>query len=235
MNASIWIGLVLTAWSAEPTQERFEPIFDGKTLTGWVQRGGKANYRVEEGAIVGTSRPLTSNSFLCTEKAFGDFILELEFKVDGELNSGIQFRSNAFDEPTTVVRKGSKPTVIPPKRVHGYQCEIDNEPSRDRWWTAGIYDESRRGWLFPGPLGGDGKAFTEQGRRLSNADQWHRIRIEARGENMKTFLDGEPRADIHDAMTPRGFIALQVHGVGAKTEPLEVRWRNIRLANLDPN
>lgn len=228
------MALAIIVPAEQPTTESLQPIFDGKTLAGWVQRGGKANYRVEEDAIVGTSRPLTPNSFLCTEKTYGDFILELEFKVDGELNSGIQIRSNAFDVPTTIKRDNAPPIIIAPKRVHGYQCEIDNEPGRDRWWTAGIYDESRRGWLYPGPLGGDGKAFTEQGRRLSKPDQWHRIRIEARGERIQTFLDGEARADLRDAMTPRGFIALQVHGVGANPKPLEVRWRNIRLASFDP-
>ena len=59
----------------------WRPLFDGRTLEGWTQRGGKAVYRVENGEIVGTSVPKTSNSFLCTNMDFGDFILELEFKV----------------------------------------------------------------------------------------------------------------------------------------------------------
>jgi hypothetical protein len=231
----IQIACLMIAISVSATwgDEKFEPIFDGQTLSGWVQRGGKAAYRVEDESIVGTSRPLTSNSFLCTEKTYKDFILELEFKVNPELNSGIQIRSNAYDKPTTVERQGGKSIVIAPGRVHGYQYEIDNEIKRDRWWTGGIYDESRRGWLFPGIRGGDEKSFTEQGRRLSQGDGWHRVRIEANGPRIKTFLDGEPRADFDDAMTPEGFIALQVHGVGGTTKPLEVRWRKIRLAVLD--
>ena len=109
----------------------FVKLFDGKTLNGWIQRGGKAKYHVEDGTIVGTSVPKTPNSFLCTEKDYANFILELEFKVDRGLNSGVQVRSQSL--PT--YKKG---------RVHGYQVEID--PS-DRSWSGGIYDEARRGWL----------------------------------------------------------------------------------------
>lgn len=233
MRIQVVCLMVVASLPAARGDEKFEPIFDGQTLSGWVQRGGKATYRVEDEAIIGTSRPLTPNSFLCTEKIYRNFILELEFQVNPELNSGIQIRSNAYDKPTTIERQKGKPIVIAPGRVHGYQYEIDNEIERDRWWTGGIYDESRRGWLFPGILGGDGKQFTEQGRKLSQGDGWHRARIEARGPRIKTFLDGEQRADFEDAMTPEGFIALQVHGVGARNEPLEVRWRKIRLAELE--
>ena len=81
--------------------------------------------------IVGTSTPNTPNTFLCSDKMYGDFILELEYKVDPKLNSGIQIRSNSIAS----YRNGV---------VHGYQIEID--PS-ERAWSAGIYDEQRRGWL----------------------------------------------------------------------------------------
>ena len=63
-------------------QEEFVPLFDGKTLNGWEQHSGKAEYRVEDGAIVGKTVANTGNSFLCTTRTYGDFILELEFKVD---------------------------------------------------------------------------------------------------------------------------------------------------------
>ena len=82
-------------------------VFDGTSLEGWVQRGGEAVYAVEDGAIVGSTVPGTPNSFLCTEKPYGDFVLELEFEVDERLNSGIQIRSNSLPG----YRDG---------RVHGY-------------------------------------------------------------------------------------------------------------------
>src|SRR5262245_33537549 len=77
--------------------EDWKPLLDGQSLKGWTQRGGVAKYRVENGEIIGTSVPNTGNSFLCTDKDYGDFILELEFKVHPKLNSGVQIRSQSFD------------------------------------------------------------------------------------------------------------------------------------------
>lgn len=191
-------------------------LFDGKTLTGWVQRGGKASYGVEGGVIVGTTVVNTPNSFLCTARDYGDFILELEFKVDAELNSGVQIRSQCFREPKTIEWNGKK-IAIPAGRVHGYQIEID--PS-ERAWSGGVYDEGRRGWL-------NDLRNNEAARRAFKSGEWNKFRIEAKQDAIKTWLNGVPAADLRDAMTPRGFIALQVHG--SKKAGLQVRWRNIRL------
>lgn len=223
------LAVILGTVSTAAAEEEFVSLFNGKDLEGWVQRGGKAKYAVEDGAIVGQSIPLTPNSFLCTAKTYRDFVLELEFKVDAELNSGIQFRSNAYDEPTKVKLDNGKTKTIPAKRVHGYQFEIDNSVKRDRWWTGGVYDEGRRGWLFPGIHGGDGSAFTNQGRDITKKDDWNKVRIETDGDSIKTYLNGELRSDFEDSMTPEGFIALQVHGVGSRLTPITVRWRNIRI------
>src|SRR4051794_31696658 len=72
-------------------------LFNGKDLTGWTQKGGKAKFFVQDGCIVGETVTNTPNSFLCTEKDYDNFILELDFKVDPRLNSGVQFRSQCFD------------------------------------------------------------------------------------------------------------------------------------------
>jgi 3-keto-disaccharide hydrolase len=196
-------------------------LYNGKDLSGWVQRGGKAKYRAEGDQIVGTTVPNTANSFLCTAKDYGDFILELEFKVDPTLNSGVQIRSHAFDKARTV-ELGGKKIKIAAGRVHGYQVEID--PSA-RAWTGGIYDEGRRGWL--NDLKGN-----EAARKAFKAKEWNKFRIECRGNSIKTWLNGVPAADLKDSVTPSGFIALQVHGIGKRTDKLEVRFRNIRIKEL---
>ena len=189
--------------------EKWQPLFDGKTLNGWVQRGGKARYHVEDGTIVGTTVPNTPNSFLCTGKTYSDFILELEFKVDPRLNSGVQIRSNSFTDYKNGV-------------VHGYQVEID--PS-GRAWTAGIYDESRRGWL-------NDLEENEPARKAFKKNQWNHLRIEAVGDSIKTWLNGVPAANLKDSMTSAGFIALQVHSTKSE-KPLHIQWRNIRIQQLD--
>ncbi len=204
-------------------EEGWVQPFNGKDLKGWVQRGGKAKYRVEEGQIVGTSVPKTPNSFLCTEREdYSDFILELEFRVPQGLNSGVQVRSHCFDEPRTF-EWGGKEYKIPAGRVHGYQVEIDPSP---RAWTGGIYDEGRRGWL-------DDLKESEEARKAFRPGDWNRFRIECRGDSIRTWINGVPAADLKDPATKAGFIALQVHGVGAKEEVLEVRFRNLRLKELN--
>lgn len=222
--------LMLVTLSAVAEEGRVS-LFDGKTLDGWIQKGGKASYAAREGAIVGHSVPRTPNSFLCTEKRYSDFLLEYEYKCDNALNSGVQIRSNVFDKRMNVEVDG-KIRTIAAGRVHGYQVEIDpNKP--DRMWSGGIYDEGRRGWLYPGPRGGDGKAFTEQGQKIYKPEEWNKVRVECRGNKIRTWLNGELRADFEDAATSEGFIALQVHGVGGQEKPLYVRWRNLKLTELD--
>jgi len=50
-------------------------LFDGETLNGWSVHSGYAKYLVEDGAIVGTAVKGSPNTFLCTNKEYGDFIL----------------------------------------------------------------------------------------------------------------------------------------------------------------
>jgi len=187
-------------------------LFNGKDLSGWTQRGGKAVYLVEGDAIVGETRPKQPNSFLCTDRDYSDFILELDFMVDPEANSGVQIRSESRPDYKNGV-------------VHGYQVEID---PGERAWTGGIYDESRRGWLAPLDKNPQARAAFKQG-------QWNHFRIECRGDHFQTWLNGVACADLHDSMTPKGFIALQVHGVGDHEATLRVRWKNLMLTDLSEN
>jgi hypothetical protein len=220
------LGLVVAGAAAdEPADKGWVQLFNGKDLTGWVQRGGKAKYRVEDRQIVGTSVPNTPNSFLCTVKDYGDFILELEFKVDPRLNSGVQIRSQYVAEGEKATSAGKTIKGGKGGRVYGYQVEIDADVKRGRLWSGGIYDEARRGWLKD--LKDNDKA-----RKAFKPDQWNKFRIECRGDSIKTWLNGVSAAAVKDSVTPRGFIGLQVHGVGKRKEPLEVRFRNIRIKEL---
>ncbi|MDP6929381.1 MAG: DUF1080 domain-containing protein, partial [Planctomycetota bacterium] len=191
----------------------FVPLFDGKSLDGWTQRGGKALYAIKDGAILGTAVPGTPNSFLCTDRDYGDFVLEYEFLVHPKLNSGVQIRSHSLQ----AYRNG---------RVHGYQVEIDPDVDRNRMWTAGIYEEARRGWL-------NDLAANEPARKAFKPEQWNAVRVRAVGDSIKTWLNGVPAADLVDSMTLSGFIGLQVHSIGKKTGgPFTVSWRNLRIKDL---
>ncbi|NQV71861.1 DUF1080 domain-containing protein [bacterium] len=198
---------VSTAETLRNSETGWTPLLDGSDLNGWTQRGGTATYSIKNGVVTGKTVLKTPNSFLATDKEYGDFILELEFKVDPKLNSGIQIRSESRPDYNN-------------GRVHGYQVEID--PS-ERAWTAGIYEEGRRGWLFD--LRGRSAA-----QKAFKQDEWNHIRIEAHGLHLRTWLNGVLAADLIDTMTAKGFIALQVHSIpDVSLEGKMVQWRNIRI------
>jgi hypothetical protein len=199
--------VVVTAVAGE-----WQPLFNGRDLTGWKEINGTAPFTVEGDAIVGTTVTGSPNSFLATDKSYGDFIFECEVKQEvAPTNSGIMFR--ALSSPDYM--KG---------RVNGYQLEIDPSP---RAWTGGIYDEARRGWFFPGDLNpATQKAYVY--------GEWSRLRIEAIGNSLRTWVNGQPVAHVIDAMTPSGFLALQVHAVnGADANGRRILWRNLRIQTTD--
>ncbi len=211
-NLIFHLALLISLHATAQNTDQWIQLFNGKDLDGWIQRNGKAEYVVNNNEIIGVSVPDEPNSFLCTAKDYGDFILELEVYVDPPLNSGIQFRSLSIDS----YRNG---------RVHGYQCEID--PS-DRAWSGGIYDEARRGWLY-------NLTRNPEGRQAFKPGMWNQYRIEAIGDTIRTWINGVMCSNLVDNETPAGFIALQVHSVG--DDPFKigktVRWRNIRIKILD--
>lgn len=186
----------------------WEDMFDGSTLNGWTAVGGIASYEVKDAVVTGSSTPNTPNTFLCTDKMYGDFILELDYKVDPKLNSGIQIRSHSIPS----YRNGV---------VHGYQIEID--PS-ERAWSAGIYDEQRRGWLVP-------LTNNPTAQKAFKQNQWNHYRIEAIGDTIKTWINDVPAAYLIDDMTSKGFIGLQVHSIGTdkEKEGTQVTWKNVKI------
>ena len=155
---------------------------DGRTIDGRVDGGGQ--------------------SFLMSERAFGDFVFEVDLLVIGDGNSGVQIRSHVRDNG----------------RLFGYQVEIDPSP---RAWSAGIYDEARRGWL-------DDLKDEPLARAAFKRGLWNRYRIAATGPRLRTWINGVPAADLLDPLDLSGHIALQVHS-GNNTH---VRWRDLKLVDL---
>ncbi len=210
--------IFLTFLLYSPLAAQWKPLFNGRDLAGWKQCNGKASYRVEGGEIVGGTVDGSPNSFLCTDRDYGDFILEFETKNDPALNSGVQIRSHRYAAETevTTVNRGERRVKHPAGRVHGYQVEVANEQGGA---SGGIYDEARRGWLHQTACGG------------YKDNEWNRYRVEARGDSIKTWVNDKACADVVDSMDLTGFLALQVHAFKGP-HPTEVRWRNIRIQDL---
>ena len=189
-------------------------LFNGKNLNGWIQKNGTATYLVADGMIIGKTEKGSPNSFLCSEKEYGDFELEFEVKLfNNELNSGLQIRSNT-KEPENGQKFG---------RVNGPQVEI-MASGPNGGYSGFIYGESIDGWmtlkdkLIPHTVFKDG--------------EWNSFRIVAKGARIQTWINGKQIEDLSDVAKfkthPKGFIGLQVHGVG-DNGPYQVAWRNIRI------
>ncbi|MHA7812123.1 MAG: family 16 glycoside hydrolase [Phycisphaerales bacterium] len=195
-----------------PTPGPWTRLFEDTDESDWIIRGGHAPYTMEDGVLIGTSVPNSRNTFYTTRKQYGDFELIYEARVHPELNSGVQIRSHVIDGFDN--RSGG---------LRGYQIELDPAP---RAYSAGIYDEARRGWLHP-------LHTTPSPRRAFRPGEWNTVRVVAHGDTIRTWINGVPAAEIFDAMTAEGHIGFQVHDVGGREDPLTVEFRNARIRELE--
>ena len=214
----IFLFLLISTNSAM-AQDEWVSLFNGKSLEGWTQKNGWANYKVEDGAIVGTTAEGSPNSFLCSLNEYGDFELEFEVKVHNDLNSGIQIRSNTKELKEDEIGKAQF------GRVYGPQVEIEAGNAEAGY----VYGEATgRGWL------------TAKERLIPHTNmkdgQWNKFRVIAKGARIQTFINDEAIEDLTDEAIfethPKGFIGLQVHSIGKDAGPFQVSWRNIRIRGL---
>lgn len=193
----------------EQKADGWTALFDGQSLDGWSVKSGFATYKVEAGAIVGTTASNSPNTFLTSDKAFGDFEMTVDVMLDdGGLNSGLQVRSKLKGE-----QHGG--------RLYGPQVEIC--PG-----VAGyIYGEATKyGWL----------SQERPSHKLFPLKQWVTFRVRAVGPKIETWIGGQKVTELtlqNELATDHaeGHFGLQVHGVGAKG-PFTVRWKNIYLKPL---
>ena len=201
----------------------FKSIFNGKTLEGWTQKNGTATYVVKDGAILGTTNEGSPNSFLCSNKLYGNFELQFEVKlINDELNSGVQIRSQTKELNDKEKKRGDKFG-----RVNGPQVEI--EATKGNGAESGyIYGEACGGWMTP-------KDQLKPHKHFKNGE-WNKYRVLAEGARIQTWVNGNQVSDLVDEEKlkthPKGFIGLQVHGIKKGTGPYLVAWRNLRIREL---
>lgn len=217
------IGSMLSSLSGKHHKGEMSPIFDGKSLNGWSQLNGTASYRVKDGAIIGKTMEGSPNSFLCTNKLYGDFELKFEVKlINNELNSGVQIRSNTKELAEKEKERGDKFG-----RVNGPQVEI--EATKDKGAESGyVYGEACGGWMTP-------KDKLVPHNHFKNGE-WNQYKIVAKGPRIQTWVNGNKVSNLTDKEKfqshPKGFIGLQVHSIKKGSGPFEVAWRNIKVKEL---
>ena len=186
-------------------------------LSKWEIKEGNAEFIIDDGIITGTSILKSPSTYLGTKMNYKDFILEFEVNVSSGLNSGVQFRSLKSNNSRN--------------SVYGYQLELEaDKPERNRLWSGGIYDQSRRS-IFLYPL-----SVNPIARSAFKADEWNFVRVEAIGNSIRTWINGIQCSNLIDDTSVEGFIALQIHSIGKKSlEGKTVKWKNIRITTNEIN
>ena len=198
------------------SQDKWTYLIDDD-LSNWEIKEGNAEFIIDDGIITGTSILKSPSTYLGTKINYKDFILEFEVNVSSGLNSGVQFRSLKSDH----LRNS----------VYGYQLELEaDKPERNRLWSGGIYDQSRRS-IFLYPL-----SVNPIARSAFKPDEWNFVRIEAIGNSIRTWINGIQCSNLIDDTSTEGFIALQIHSIGKQSlEGKTVKWKNIRIITNEIN
>lgn len=199
----------------------YTPLFNGADLDGW-----RNPYPYGEAKVVDGEIHLLADKkfFLVTQKEYSDFRLSVEIHLpEGEANSGVMFRCHV------------DPDVE--KKVFGYQAECDGS---DRRWSGGLYDESRRGWIWPSTTGRSTDQFLQHAeesqqffaqplvREALDRDGWNRFEITCVKDLITIELNGVQTARFRDATDASGFIGIQHHGEKGQT----YRFRNLFIKEL---
>jgi len=194
----------MTALAAESV--RGVSLFDGRSFTGW-EGDTNTTWRIVEGAFVGGSlkAAVPRNEFLCTQRAYTNFVLTLKFKILGDgANAGIQIRSRRVPSHHEMI---------------GYQADLGDP----EWWGC-LYDESRRNRVLA-------KADKAEVDKVLKRGEWNEYTIRAEGRRIQLWINGirtvdytEPDQTIEQA----GLIGIQIHG----GPPSEAWYKDLRIEEL---
>jgi hypothetical protein len=183
-----------------PRKTKEVNLFNGVDLKGWEVYGTEKWY-VDNGLLVCESGPDKKYGYLATREYYDDFDLTVDFKQLANGNSGVFFRS--FIEPGPI--------------INGWQVEVAPKGMD----TGGIYESYGRGWLVQIP---------DDKENILKPNDWNTLRILVKGDNVKTWLNGQQMVDLTDAKIGKGQgrIALQIHDGGG----IKVQWKNLKLKTL---
>lgn len=215
---------------AQKANDGFKPMFDGKTLNGW--EGDPKYWRVENGEIIGEVTPetiLKVNTFLIWKGGKpADFELTVSYRISAKGNSGVNYRS---------VRVDSLPYAL-----KGYQADIDGKDKYNLGYprySGQNYEERGRTFLAlrgqrvevenAKPRVIDSLGTKDEMLKSINYDGWNELRIVAKGNNLKHYLNGKLMSEVtdNDAANRKmdGLIGVQVH-VGP---PMKIEYKDFMI------
>jgi len=226
LSVRVLVASIFTLMTASLTAGEWETLFNGKDIDGWIKKGGEATYKVEDGCIVGTTKPKTPNTFLCPPKKYGNFELSFDVKCDPALNSGVQIRSisDADEVPSGMSAADEKKAKSRAngKGLFGPQVEIAANGN-----AGGVWFEAVGGWLL--------NPKKEIANKAYKKEDWNSYRVVVQGETIQVWINGTQISNGKDTRSKftKGRLGFQVHGIGKRTDTFQVRWKNIKIKSLD--
>jgi hypothetical protein len=210
---AITLMAVLSTFSScnSNPKEPWQDLFNGEDLTGWEIVDGQAEPRVVQGILTVEQIDTANFVYLLSTEILSDFIIELDAKLIGELNSGILIRG---------IREPLKNRGL----THGFQMEIDQT---ERKWTGGIYEEQGRLWLTP-------LDEMPEAMEAYKVSDWNHYRVEAIQDTFKIWVNEVPTTYLIDGKTDEGLIGFQVHKLSPGTESGMLQLKNIRIITEGP-
>ena len=197
---------------ATESETGFVPIFDGKSLAGWLGlNGDTSSYYVQDGMLICKATGKTS---IFTKQEYGNFVLRLQIKMDPGGNNGVGVRVKVDQAPHLY---GMEIQVLD----DDYYADGDPITLKDYQHHGSIYG------VVPAKTG-----------HLRPAGQWNDEEIVCAGRHVRVVLNGVVIVDADlDKVQPldhhehpglkyeKGHIGLHAHGnYGA-----EVSFRNLRV------
>ena len=222
--------VILGSFFANAQEEGFQSLFNGKDLTGWD--GNPELWSVEDGVITGRTKGpdhLSYNQFLIWRGGeLKNFELRVKLRLEGNNNSGIQYRSKELPDVGKWV-------------VGGYQCDMHSNPP----YNGMIYHERGRGIVVKNgqsvvtdPKGGQWIVAERDSVEVDLGD-WHEYTIIARGNHITHKIDGKTTIELvdHDeaGRSLSGLLAFQVHrGPAMKVQIKDVRLKELPEGGVTP-
>jgi hypothetical protein len=207
----LWIFLagIIACFAAD--EPGFDPIFNGKDLSGWTIRGQYGpGYIVENGTIV---CPSDGGGNLFTEKEYSNFILRFEFRLEEASNNGIGIRAPY---------EGDAAYTGMEIQILDHDAQVYRGKLKPAQYHGSIYD------VVPAKTG-----------YLKKTGEWNREEIVADGRHIKVTLNGTVIVDanLDDAKDPA---VLQKHPGLARTtghigllgHHSRVEFRNLRVKTM---
>jgi hypothetical protein len=218
----------------------FVPLFNGRDLTGWkIPAGDNGHWRVADGVIdYDAESESSAEKHLWTERAFGDFVLKIDWRLKSTPYTNPSVPIIRFDGTHKKDAAGREIHLAVPDADSGIYLRGSSKSQVNIWcWPIGsgeVYGYRTDASMPPAVRAG----VTPRRNADRDIGEWNTFEITLRRDRLTVVLNGvEVIADAELPGIPsRGPIALQHHGEkkgGTWTAPPSlVQFRNISIKDL---